>query len=279
MSGWTALAEFTHNRPAQGYSRCMSTMFLSSSWSAGNIPEALHGERMELTGLCPHHASSGASLLQALLEGMLGIDCDAPAHRLRFQPYFPPHWTHCEVHNIRIGNDRLSVSMRRRKNVTSFRFASDGRRTLRVEFRPWFAFGTNIHGLNVDGKTRPMDHFIASPADLPEIDFRISGETAIDIHHAGGFGIIPPVPHPRPGEFSSGIRLIREAWVDGMCEMIFEGKTGAEYALEICADTTHIRAEGAGIAEVKEGRLTLDVQFEEGDSEFSTKLIRVGEGL
>ena len=279
MSGWTALAEFAFDRPAQGYARCMSTMQLSSSWSAGNIPEGLHGERMELTGLCQHYASSGGSLLQALLAGMLGIKRNAPSHRLKLQPYFPPQWTHCEVHNIRVGNDRLSLSMRRRKNVTSFRFATDARRTLGLEFRPWFSLGTNIHGLSVNGKTRAMDLLIASPADLPEIDLKISGETVVDIHHAGGFGLVPPVPHPRPGESSLGIRLIRESWEGDMCEMVFEGKTGTEYALEICADTTHIRAEGAGIAEVKEGMLTLDVQFEEGESEYSTKVVRVGEGL
>jgi hypothetical protein len=277
FTGWTALAEFGHHRPAQGFSHAMANLHLWPHWSAGGTPEVLHGERMELAGVCADQAWSSAMVVLPLLEGMMGLRVDALLRRVSLSPYFPPDWNTGEIRNIRIGTQRLTAMMRRRANTTTFVFSLTGRTPVTVHFRPWFACGTTLHAIRVGSRLSLRDLLIVRPEDLPVIPLTWKGELRVTFEHTGGAAIVPPVATPAPGDESSGLRLIRETWVNGTYEVTLEGRADRRYTFDVIADGRPSATEGAWIIRAGERRLTLSVRFDEdGPSpHYCTKTVRI----
>lgn len=277
FTGWTSLAEFRNDRPAQGFVHAMNNLLLSTHWSAGVRPDVLHGERMTLTGVCSHHALSESMVVHPLLEGMVGFRPDAKDRRATLRPYFPPDWPRAEVRNLRIGADTLSLTMRRRMNMTSFILSTTSRKPLAIDFRPWLPCGTTIHAIRV-GRTVSLHAInVITPGSVPVLPLTLKGELRVTFEHTGGIAVVPPVQHPQPGEESTGLRLIREAWKDGAYELVVEGKGDRQYTLDLITEGRPRATEKAWMMRVQEGRLTLALRFDEGGvtSQYRRKTVRV----
>ncbi len=79
----------------------------------GVMPEVISGEYFRpLDTSVPHQLFSSSGFVAGLLRGLLGIDIDAPNRTLTLRPHLPPHWKPFEIHNIPLGEDRLSLRIR-----------------------------------------------------------------------------------------------------------------------------------------------------------------------
>src|SRR5262249_38215073 len=88
-----------------------------------------------------------AGALFMLLRAMLGIEADAPHHRLTVAPALPDWLTHLDLHNLRIGNTRLHLHFWREGSDSCWKLVDQhGDETIEV----------------TDGRTGPP------PAPLPE---------------------------------------------------------------------------------------------------------------
>jgi hypothetical protein len=216
-------------------------------------------------------------VLLPLLAGMLGLRVDAARRRVSLSPYFPPGWTGSEIRNIRIGTQRLKVTMRRRMNTTSFDFSLTGRAPVLVDFSPWFPCGTTLHALRIGPRISLRPRFIAGGADLPSFPLTVRGDLRVMFEHSGGAAVVPPVASPAPGNESSGLRLIRESWNDGIYELTLEGKADREYTFDVIADGRPAATEEAWIIRAENRRFTLSVRFDtEGPSpRYRRKTVRL----
>jgi hypothetical protein len=277
FTGWTSLAEFAHHRPVQGFCHAMANLGLWPHWSAGGTPEVLHGERMEPAGVCADQAWSAAMVLLPLLEGMLGLRVDAEQRRISLSPYFPPNWAGGEIRNICIGRQHMNVTMRRRMNTTSFDFSTTGRTPVAVDFAPWFPCGTTLHAVRIGAHVSLRPAFITAEGAPPAFSLTVKGHLRVTFEHSGGAAIVPPVAYPSPGQESSGLRLIREAWNDGFYELTLEGKGDQQYAFDVIADGRPAATEDAWIISAGNRRFTLSVRFDtEGPSpRYRRKTVRL----
>jgi hypothetical protein len=255
----------------------MNNLLLSRHWSAGHVPEVLHGERMDPAGVCAHQAWSEAMVLLPLLEGMLGFHADAPDRSVALRPYFPPDWQRAEVRNLRVGRSTFSMTMRRRMNTTSFIFSTVSRVPLTIDFRPWLPCGTAIHAIRIGAEVSLHAIHVRTPDDVPEIRFELSGELRVTFEHTGGVAVVPPVPRPEPGEESSHLRVIREHWNDGVYELVLEGKGDRRYALDLFTEGRSQTTEKAWTVNVDDNRLVLALRFDDGSitSQYRRKNVRV----
>ncbi|MDP2884965.1 MAG: amylo-alpha-1,6-glucosidase [Ignavibacteria bacterium] len=285
FTGWTALAEFSHQRPLQGYLHLLSNLLLYDQFCGGCIEEVLHGDRFQAAGVCPHQAWSQSMVLQPVLEGMIGLKADALKRTLDLSPYFPPHWKKAEVRNIRVGDQRFGLNMRRTENETCYtifpetRFAgAKHRNNVSLRFKPIFPLGTEIIDIRIGSRMDRARVFVGEYTSLPIIRARLNRKLAIRIRHTGGMAVIPPVPHLRLGEGSSGIRIINESWRVRSYTLIVEGKVGQEYLLDVLDHSLAVAiVEGAAVLARDGNHLILAVTFPGNGSkaEYVRKEIRL----
>jgi hypothetical protein len=184
FTGWTSLAEFRYNRPDQGYKHLMNNLSLYKHWSAGYVPEVLHGERFEPAGVCMHQAWSESMVLQPILEGMLGLQFDSLKNELQLRPYFPSQWKFVRVRNIRLGNKLIHFSMRRTAAKTVFRLRSESTKRVAVQFQPMFPIGTEMHGIRIGRKTTKRKVIIDAWNDSPILHVRFSKHLDVGVLHS-----------------------------------------------------------------------------------------------
>jgi glycogen debranching enzyme len=211
FTGWTALAEFRHNRPQQGFQHTLSTMLTSDLFSAGAIEEVFHGEALKPSGVCPRQAWSESMIVQPLLEGMLGIDADGGRHRLSLRPWFPANWSGVTVKNIRVGRSIVLFKMERTTTATSISFALEGRSAVDVRLALRFPLGTKVEDVMVGRKRVAVESVMRTYGDAPTVGFRLTSTMTLTYRHSGGIGIIPDSTPLHAGSTSRRPTIMDEA--------------------------------------------------------------------
>jgi glycogen debranching enzyme len=269
FTGWTALAEFSHSRPVQGTMHLFSNILLFDQFSGGNTEEVLHGEQFQPAGVCPHQAWSQSMVIQPLFEGMLGIRADAVKRSLRLAPYFPPHWKKVQVKNIRVGDQRVDLDVHRTDKETVFGASlrssatkSKSRRSLSLTLEPFLPLGTKILGITIGSKRLVSKMVVTDFHKLPTLETRLDKKIEVRIRHTEGLAVIPPVPHVRHGQTSSGIRIINESWRDKSYILTVEGKAGEDSMIDIFDQSRTAKSvEGARVMDHDGDHLILAVPF------------------
>ncbi|MDZ7266624.1 MAG: GH116 family glycosyl hydrolase [candidate division KSB1 bacterium] len=233
FTGWLALAEYRSYRPTQGFVHLMNNLLRYRDWAAGCVPEVLHGEQYRPAGVCPHQAWSEAMVLLPVLEGMLGLECDALRHHVTLRPALPPQWDFFEVKNVRLGRHRLHLRMHRRGKETVYSFRTDSTMPMTLRFQAILPLGTEVKLLRLNDSRQFGGMQITHYRDFPELEFELYGHARLAFHHDGGIGVMPPVSLPRVNEPSRGFRLLREEWACGILQLTVEGRPGREYELEL----------------------------------------------
>ena len=268
FTGWTSLAEFHLHRPLQGFAHLLSNVLLYDQFSAGCVEEVLHGIRFEPAGVCPHQAWSGTMILQPALEGMLGLKTDARASSIELRPYLPPQWKKFEVGNIRLGDCRVTVRVRRSTNETTFSFSvssASGRkhwRAVQLTLQPVFPLGTQLHGICIDGKQEGRGRTVDNYQSCPTIRATMKSQLEVRFEHSHGVSVVLPRPHFLSGEESKGLRIVGEEWSQDSYVLTIEGKAEEEYLLDVFDPSGSVKSVDGAVALARDGEyLTLSVSF------------------
>jgi glycogen debranching enzyme len=283
FTGWTSLAEFHLHRPLQGYSHLLSNVRLFDQFSAGCVEEVLHGVRFQPAGVCPHQAWSGTMILQPTIEGMLGLKTDARARSIELKPYLPPHWKELEVRSIRVGDQRVTMKVKRKSGETLFSFSmasprkTKQARAVQLDLQPMFPLGTRIHEIWIDRRRRICEETVDSHDSGPTVHAPLKSHLLIRFRHSNGVSIVPPQPHFVRGGESKGLRVVNEQWQQGTYSVIVEGRMGTEYLLDVFDPSGTVDHIDGAVALARDGEyLTLSVVLpEKPGTGYSRKEIRM----
>ena len=137
FTGWAALAEYAAGLGDAGFAHLTANADLVSARQRGAFDAALHGLEERPAGVCPNQASSAGMVVLPFVEGLLGIEADAPAGKLAIRPQLPAAWARLEVGGLRCGESAYDLEIARREDG----FAIALRRTLgpglAVTLAPW----------------------------------------------------------------------------------------------------------------------------------------------
>ena len=275
FTGFAALAEYRHGRPAQGFAHVMNTLLLYRHHALGLAAEVLHGTRFVPRPVCPHQCWSETAVLHPILAGLLGFHPDAPRRRLRLEPRLPLHWDTFRADNLWMGISRLHLTMHRTPTRTTYHLTLAEGPPVHVAFAPETPLGTQLHQLSLNDTPHSLAERGPLGLMLPPLDFTLTDEATLTLHHTGGLGAIPLAPHPTPGDASQGLRLIREAMHGTVYLLTVEGPTGTSGRFQIKSFTPLTRIDGAERVETSDdGVVTIHVAFEAGDKAFLRKTVR-----
>lgn len=113
FTGWTALACFVRGSPQDGQHLLEANALLWTQRAKGAFDEVLDGDTGGAAGVCPDQAWSAAMAITPLVQGVWGVQPDAPGRAIRFGLQLPEEWTNAALEGIRIGQASIDIRVQR----------------------------------------------------------------------------------------------------------------------------------------------------------------------
>jgi len=237
VTGFVSLAEYEYHNAAAGRFALSAIARTGFDQSLGRNPEVLSGRLYKpLDTAVPQQFFATSMVLTPLIRGLLGIDVDAPRHRVTIAPHLPPDWDSLAVDNVPVGTERVSFVVRRATGriALALRRAGGGRAPIDVEFAPALPLGARVAGSRVETRRTPGDVHASVRATLPA-----AGAAAVElsVSYDGGWSIAPPALAPAIGARSSAPRVLSERLGGAGASYVvaLEGLAGRSYTFRITA--------------------------------------------
>jgi glycogen debranching enzyme len=272
--GWASLAEYKAGFYNNGYRHIMNNLLQYRHWAYGSIEETLNGDVFKPNGVCSHQAWSETMVLQPAIEGMLGFDADVLNNNLRLSPAFPWHWDFCTVHNIKMGNAKYLLDMKRSPNATAYTI--DAAKATNLSFTPVFPLRTKIGAVTHNGK--PVQFTSQQSAEGVVVNMKLpltAGKNEINISTSGGLGLLPVVAEPQPGDSSTGVNIVRELITGNKYVATVSGRPGKQYELKLFHHEQVGEIKGATLLKWEGNLATLRVQMNASAGRYTEQQIEI----
>ena len=275
FTGWTALADYKVGRYNQGYSHMMSSLLNYAGATRGRVPEVINGMVYKSSGITTHQCWSETMVLQPGIEGMLGFVPDALNKQFMLAPRLPFHWNTLQVKNLRVGDTSIAFDMKKAAGKVVYTFTSD--KPSNVSFSPTYPLGTQVSRVLVDGKEAQFSLPAEAEYVTVNVGTAVGKNTVIEVFLREGMAALPAYRLARNEEMSKGIHVLNQKWVDGVLEVIVEGRAGSTGSLELYLPNGYRKIEGGGQAISKPcGVYAVELDFPKKSSEsYISKVIRV----
>ena len=257
VTGFVSLAQYRyHNAPA-GWFALQSIARSGFDHALGRNPELMSGRLYKpLDTAVPQQFFATSMVLTPLVRGLLGVDVDVPASRVRIAPHLPPDWNEVTVERIPVGAGSISVTIAREALGMRAKIRRDGLTPpIVIEFSPALPLGAAL----LD-RQQPVSVTAGDVHASIQMTMTLSVTTAeMAVGYQGGWSIIPPAMPPVVGRRSEAPRVLRERLGPaGEYTVGLEGIGGRTYAFRVLAPT--VAAAGALGAEVTAGVVRLSEQ-------------------
>ena len=250
--GWASLAEYRTGYFNSGFFHLFANLMNFRFWGKGSVEETLHGTEFRPAGVCSQQCWSETMVLLPAIEGMLGLQVDAPAGALTLAPRFPWDWNEVAVRNIRTGAHKIHFTWKKTPQQTHIQITNEGveSKPVSLSLQPAFPFGTEIGAITIDGKPAKSTalygpeamELVLEKTPLP------AGKTMdIVISHQGGLGALPLCYIPEPNSASQGARIIGQQWEGGALGITYEGVAGRTYTAKVWSELPLKQAKNAEI--------------------------------
>ncbi|MGC2297256.1 MAG: hypothetical protein WA476_00535 [Acidobacteriaceae bacterium] len=177
--------------------------------SLGHIHEVLAGNffHPEVESV-PEQTWSSAGFLHATVRGLLGLEVDAPEHKVTLAPHLDPRWDEVSIEQIAVGEARVSAKMEQKAGEMDVVLSATGG-AVHVRFEPQIALGAE--GLHAALEDRNIAATVEGHAQdehaRVEIDVPAGVTVRCRIVYSGGIRVVAPVRRPAIGDSSEGLKL------------------------------------------------------------------------
>jgi aldose 1-epimerase len=218
VTGWVSLAEYRYHHAAAGKFALDAIARTGFDEARGRNPEVISGRFYKpLDTAVPQQFFATSMVLTPLLRGLLGLDVDAPAHRLTLAPHLPPQWDSVAVQNIPFGAGTVGVRLTRTGAGLRAELGQRGAGgPIDVAFSPGIPLGAAMSLEKIE-----------TPGDIHATVRGVLRDTlTLDVPYRGGWSIAPPESRPAIGDRSAAPRIVGERLVAGAYTVTFEGRAG-----------------------------------------------------
>jgi glycogen debranching enzyme len=249
FTGWAAVGEYRYHYALAAYANLRANALLAFDGSLGHVTEVLSGDyNQTLSTGSPHQIWSAAMVVSPLLRGMMGLESDALAHRVRFAPHVPADWSAFSIDNMPVGKSQITLAYSRTPTQLSLTVSNKGSETIELEFSPAVSLRARVSGAELDGHSltlRPE----ANSEDV-HVSLRASitpGEHTIRLHDRNDFGIVVAGELPPLGSPSRNLKITSQFWnpTHDRLQINYSGLAGSQYELQLWNAEQATAVEGA----------------------------------
>lgn len=240
VTGWVALAQYRYHNAHAGRFALDAIARTGFDEALGRNPEIISGRVYKpLETAVPQQFFATSMVLTPLVRGLLGIEVDAPAGRVRVAPQLPAEWDSVRVEHLAVGEARLSLHFTRRRRTIGIDVRREGieRGTpIVLDYAPSLPLGARSvsvsHGNAAAGARQTTSR---SGAVIVRDSATLGDAVGIRVSWEGGWEVAPPRRAPRIGDRSLALRVLSERMDGDKYVLQLEGRGGATYAVRVRA--------------------------------------------
>ena len=277
FTGWAALAEYEYGRGRTGFRHITNNMFVKDHWALGYVEEVLNGRTYTPDGFSPHQAWSETNILHPAITGLIGWNPNAPEDSALLAPQPPVHWDSLTARNLTVGETNVQMTMTRTDTTTRYRLVHQGGPVVDLRLAQFFPKGMRItsatrNGNDIDIQRDRTRERLATPVSVS-----LQDEATVTFHHRGGVGVVPVTPNPKPGDRSSGYRVVSTSLENATLTLDVEGRAETSHTFRVRAFEQAIQAvKGADLTSTSDPDLAhLRVNFGAADDRYADATVTV----
>ncbi|HEY5256515.1 MAG TPA: hypothetical protein VIJ53_17815, partial [Acidobacteriaceae bacterium] len=206
----SATAFWDGHRPAAAYAIWSGLVPWNSLDSLGHMDEVLAGDFYhEQTESVPEQTWSSASFFHAAVSGLLGLQVDGVKREIMFAPHLPANWNTATVRNVQLPNAKIDFVWNRTHDGSALEVTNSGD-PIHLAYSPEIPLGSTLKDARWNGKSirarlehHDQDEHATLVVELPH------GTSQITLEYSGGVSLLLPPVHPRLGDPSHAMKLIR----------------------------------------------------------------------
>jgi hypothetical protein len=225
------------------YANLRSNALLTFDGSLGHVAEVLSGNYYQtLATGSPHQIWSSAMVISSLLTGMFGLDSDARANHLSFNPHVPADWTSFGLQRVKAGSCMLNLSYGKSAiSHSSETLTLEVERTAgsgcSVDFSPALSLRTQIVAAELNGHPVPF-HLNANTVDQHVSVHIVQAEMAdrpatLTLRLRNDFGLSQNFELPHLGNTNQGLRIVSQAWSTDRNTLTLETASGSSGTFDL----------------------------------------------
>ena len=251
FTGWAATGEYRYHRAFPAYANLRANALMALDGSLGHVTEVLSGDYYQPTVTSsPHQIWSAAMVVSPLLRGMMGLDTDVAAKKLRFAPHVPADWNSFSIANVRVGAASLSLKYSRTADAITLESSSTEGGECSLEFSPALSLRAQVQSAELNGKPvqfRPQTN--SSDQHVSVTVPACIGTNQVVIRLRNDFVVGYNSALPLLGSRSEGLRVTSESWSSGRDTLTLNvsGLPGRHYDLSILDPSQIASLDGADL--------------------------------
>src|SRR5262249_18700288 len=135
-------------------SNLRANALLALDGSLGHATEVLSGDFYQpVSTSSPHQIWSAAMVVSPILRGLMGIEVDAGARQVKFNPHVPADWKSFAVRGLTVENVKLDFVYKRTADEITLEVLRAGTGDCTIDFAPAISPRAKILRAEVDGRT------------------------------------------------------------------------------------------------------------------------------
>jgi glycogen debranching enzyme len=248
--GTTELAStfWSAHRPIQAFALWSSLLPWTSLDSLGHLHEVLAGDvyRPQEESV-PEQTWSSAGFLAASIQGLLGLQVDAPTRTMIFAPHLPSTWHDLSVRHVPLAGAKISFTLHQSDTAVDLRIDNPGA-PFSLNFAPTLPLGASVervevnhHAARAAATQNPRDTVVIVNAAV------LHGANEVHLALRGGLSILTFSPAPLLGEPSHGVRIIDATLVGDSLKVTADIPVDRSSSIDIATDWTIVNATGASV--------------------------------
>jgi len=232
----------------------------------------------------PHQLFSSDGVILPAVRGVLGLETPGPSSRsdgalqVSFSPNLPADWPFLRFQRYAIGDGRLSGEVLQQRSQTILRITYEGNSPVSATLAPSLPAASRVKSVRLNGQpvkfsVREFGSFVR--VQIAPVTLRASQQLTLAVDYDGGIGIVPPTPHPQPGERTSSLKILAvqsnqsnsPASQNSTClvQLTLAGLAGRTYPLQLITTLPNLHAAGLNLDKTETG-YTLQIPFEGSNS-------------
>ena len=265
FTGWAAVGEYRYHRALAAYSNLHANAQLALDGSLGHVTEVLSGDYYQpLSTSSPHQVWSSAMVVSPLLVGLMGLQNDAPEHRLVFAPHPPGDWNSFQVGNVQVGAATLDLAYSRNNDEIRLDVTRSGAAAVALQFAPAVSLHAKIVSTEVNGSPAAFHLRPNSEDQHVVLDFPLAASlNKVRIRLQGDFNVTAPAVLPLLGAASHNLNFVSESWCPDHSQLTLDvsGVSGNQYQITMSNPSLVVSVQGEWVARWQDGAKTIQLNF------------------
>jgi glycogen debranching enzyme len=278
LTGFTALGEYEYHHSISAYHHLLQTARLAQDDALGFSSEIWSGDYYRpLDTSVPHQLFSSGMIISPFMRGLAGLKADEVNKRLTVAPQLPASWEALDVKRYRIGNELVSISLRKTGGSLKATIEKSTDAPYEISFAPSFGHFTKVQAVTIDGKPAPFKIEETSQDLRVAVSGRLNRKLEIEIKYLAGIEIDVPIEVVGTGGRTTGLKVLGvERGIDNL-NLFVEGVSGRKYKIRVLSAARELKISGAKLIATTGQWRELEVSFADADTiAYSKKMINLG---